>query len=57
MEYKNFIIEENNYLTLKSEETKFIFYSKDESNDFSGYGKNIDECIVKINNLITKDNE
>lgn len=51
MEYRGFIIEKNNYSTLKSKESNFIFYSKDETNEFSGYGKSIEECIFKIDNL------
>lgn len=49
MEFKNFIIQENIFLTLKTKETKFIFHSKNEIDDFGGYGKTIDECIIKIN--------
>jgi len=52
MEYKNFIIKENNFLTLKTKETKFIFYSKNETDNFTGYGKTIDECIIKINEYL-----
>ena len=50
-EYRGFIIEKNNYLTLKSKESNFIFYSKDEANDFSGYGKTDEECIFKIEKI------
>lgn len=52
IEHKGFIITENNYPTLKTKESEYIFYSKNEDNSFSGYGKTKQDCIIKIDEYL-----